>query len=87
MAFSQERADTQSSFFDLDNQYAQLNKLRDPLIELNRVIEWELFRAPLSVLSEKPRKSAAGRKQIDRGLLFKQQVGVNSQVLTGYRAT
>jgi hypothetical protein len=51
------------------------------------VIEWELFRAPLSVLSEKPRKSAAGRKQIDRVLLFKQQVGVNSQVLTGYRAT
>ena len=57
----------QSSFFDLDNRYAQLNKLRDPLIELNRVIEWKLFRAPLSVLSEKPRKSTAGRKQIDRG--------------------
>ena len=64
----------QSSFFDLDNRYAQLNKLRDPLVELNRVIDWELFRAPLSVLSEKPRKSAAGRKQIDRVLLFKMLV-------------
>lgn len=64
----------QSSFFDLDNRYAQLNKMRDPLIELNRVIDWELFRAPLSVLADKPRKSAAGRKQIDRVLLFKMLV-------------
>lgn len=64
----------QSSFFDLDNRYAQLNKLSDPLIELNRVIDWELFRALLSKLSEKPRKSAAGRKPIDRVLLFKMLV-------------
>ena len=28
----------QSSFFDLDNRYEQLNKLRDPLVELNRVM-------------------------------------------------
>lgn len=61
----------QSSFFDLDNRYAQLSRLSDPLIELDRVIDWELFRSPLSVLSKKPRKSAAGRKQIDRALLFK----------------
>jgi IS5 family transposase len=71
---TREEAGMQSSFFDLDNRYAQLNKLRDPLIELNRVIDWELFRAPLSVLSDKPRKSAAGRKQIDRVLLFKMLV-------------
>jgi len=64
----------QSSFFDLDNRYAQLNKLRDPLVELNRVIDWELFRAPLTKLTEKPRKSAAGRKPIDRVLLFKMLV-------------
>lgn len=69
-----EEAGMQSSFFDLDNRYAQLNKLRDPLIELNWVIDWELFRAPLSVLTSKPRKSAAGRKQIDRVLLFKMLV-------------
>lgn len=64
----------QSSFFELDNRYTQLNKLRDPLVELNRVIDWELFRAPLSKLAEKPRKSAAGRKPIDRVLLFKMLV-------------
>jgi IS5 family transposase len=51
----------QSSFFDLDNRYAQLSKMRDPLIELNRVIEWALFRSTLSTIAEKPRKSAAGQ--------------------------
>lgn len=74
MASPEERVDMQSSFFDLDNRYGQLNKLRDPLVDLDRVIEWELFRTPLSKLSEKPRKSAAGRKQIDRVLLFKMLV-------------
>lgn len=64
----------QSSFFDLDNRYEQLNKLRDPLLELNLVIDWELFRAPLLKLAEKPRKNAAGRKPIDRVLLFKMLV-------------
>ena len=64
----------QSSFFDLDNRYAQLSKMRDPLIELNRVIDWELFRSTLLTIAEKPRKSAAGRKRIDRVLLFKMLV-------------
>lgn len=64
----------QSSFFDLDNRYVQLSKLRDPLIELNRVIDWELFRSTLSTKAEKPRKSAAGRKRIDWVLLFKMLV-------------
>lgn len=64
----------QSSFFDLDNRYAQLSKLRGPLIELNRVIDWEIFRSTLSTKAEKPRKSASGRKRIDRVLLFKMPV-------------
>jgi len=64
----------QSSFFDLDNRYAQLNKLRDPLVELNGVIDWELFRAPLLKITDKPRKSPAGRKRIDRVMLFKMLV-------------
>ena len=64
----------QSSFFDLDNRYAQLNKPRDPLVELNQVIDWEPFRDPLSTIATVPRKSAAGRKRIDRVLLFKMLV-------------
>lgn len=49
----------QSSFFDLDNRYAQLNRLSGPLTELNRVIDRELFRSALSALTKKPGKSAA----------------------------
>ena len=64
----------QRSFFDLDNRYAQLSKMRDPLIELNRVIDWALFRSTLWTIAKKPRKSAAGRKRIDRVLLFKMLV-------------
>ncbi len=64
----------QSSLFDLDNRYAQLIQFRDPLIELNRVIDWELFCSTLSTITEKPRKSAAGRKRIDSVLLFKMLV-------------
>ncbi|MDP1557699.1 MAG: hypothetical protein Q8L82_02105, partial [Nitrosomonas sp.] len=30
-------------FFDLGNRYDQLSKLKDPLVELNRVIDWNLF--------------------------------------------
>jgi len=63
----------QSSFFDLDNRYAQLSKMRDPLLELNRVIDWALF-VTLSTIAEMPSKSAAGRKRIDRVLLFKMLV-------------
>ena len=68
-----------SSFFDLDNRYVQLSKLRDPLIELNRVIDWELFRSTLSTIVEKPRKSAAGGKRIDRVLLFKMLIAAALQ--------
>lgn len=64
----------QSRFFDPGNRYAQLSKLRDPPVELNRVIDWELFRSTPSKIADKPRKSAAGRKRIDRVLLFKMSV-------------
>ena len=33
----------QSGFFDLDNRYDQLSKLKDPLVELNQIIDWRLF--------------------------------------------
>ncbi|MEO6421601.1 MAG: hypothetical protein ABIR84_02655 [Candidatus Nitrotoga sp.] len=42
----------------------QLSKLRDPLIDLNRVINLALFLSTLLTIAEKPRKFAAGRKLI-----------------------
>lgn len=64
----------QLSFFDLDNRYAQLSKLNDPLEELNRIIDWNLFADLLAETTTKPRKSAAGRKSFDRVMLFKMLV-------------
>ena len=52
----------QISLFDLENRYDQLKKLKDPLVELNHVIDWNLFAYPLAETTKKPRKSLAGRK-------------------------
>ncbi|AKH37592.1 MULTISPECIES: IS5 family transposase [Nitrosomonas] len=64
----------QLGFFDLDNRYAQLSKLNDPLEELNRIIDWNLFADLLAETTTKPRKSEAGRKPFDRVMLFKMLV-------------
>jgi IS5 family transposase len=61
----------QSSFYDLDNRYAQLSKQGDPLEKLSAVIDWELFRPIIERIDAKPRKSMAGRKPTDRVLMFK----------------
>lgn len=61
----------QSSFYDLDNRYAQLSKQGDPLERLSAVIDWELFRPIIERMDAKPRKSLAGRKPTDRVLMFK----------------
>ncbi len=61
----------QSSFYDLDNRYAQLSKHGDPLERLSAVINWEMFRVLLETIDVKARKSNAGRKPTDRVLMFK----------------
>jgi len=60
----------QPGFFDLDNRHIKLDE-RDPLIELNKLIDWEGFRPSLEKIREKPRKNKAGRKPYDAVLLFK----------------
>ena len=60
----------QCGFFDLDNRYQKLDE-RDPLISLNRLVDWGHFRPTLTVIREKSRKSRAGRKPYDVVLMFK----------------
>ncbi|NKC15817.1 MAG: IS630 family transposase [Gammaproteobacteria bacterium] len=60
----------QCGFFDLDNRYQKLDE-RDPLISLNRLVDWEHFRPTLTVIREKNRKSKVGRKPYDVVLMFK----------------
>jgi IS5 family transposase len=48
-----------------------LEKRKDRLSELNEIIPWEVFRSGLNQLQPQERKSQAGRKPIDRLMLFK----------------
>lgn len=61
---------SQPGFFDLDDRHKKLDE-KDPLIRLNKLIDWEDFRATLNKIREKSRKSRAGRKPYDVVLMFK----------------
>jgi len=57
------------SFFDL--QDARLDKLGDPLIRLDKVVDWSAFRSLLERLRPAERKSNAGAPRRDAVLMFK----------------
>jgi IS5 family transposase len=61
----------QPSFFDIDERSTKLTEMGDPLVELNKRIDWEGFRPRLNRVYEKARKSNAGAKPIDVVLMFK----------------
>lgn len=61
----------QPSFFDESNRLTKLTKLKDPLMDLARHIDFEIFRAQLETVVCKPRESAVGRKPYDAVMMFK----------------
>jgi len=61
----------QPSFFDIHKRTTKLTEMGDPLVELNKRIDWEAFRPSLTMVYEKARKSNAGAKPIDVVLMFK----------------
>jgi IS5 family transposase len=61
----------QPSFFDIDERAAKLTEMGDPLVELNKRIDWRAFRPSLNRVHKKARKSNAGAKPIDVVLMFK----------------
>src|SRR5664279_3055029 len=61
----------QPSFFDVHERSAKLTEMGDPLVDLNKRIDWEAFRPSLNAVYEKARKSNAGAKPIDVVLMFK----------------
>lgn len=60
----------QTGLFDWQTRFEQLNNGGDPLVKLNAVVNWELFRNDLQQVREKARKSNAGRKPFDVVLLM-----------------
>lgn len=61
----------QSGLFDWQTRFEQLDNGGDPLVKLNEVMHWELFRNTLEAVRDKDRKSNAGRKPFDVILMFK----------------
>jgi hypothetical protein len=62
----------QVSFFDESQRLASLSRLNDPLVELAKRFDFEIFRPVLTeALHKAERKSPAGRKPLDVILMFK----------------
>ena len=57
--------------FDYEYQLEEINKHQPPLQKLDKVIEWEIFRAPIEeALYIKP-KAPGGRPPFDKLMMFK----------------
>jgi len=61
----------QPSFFDEADRLAKLTRLKDPLVDLKSLINFEIFRPQLAEVFAKDRKSSAGRKPFDVVFMFK----------------
>jgi IS5 family transposase len=60
-----------TDLFGLEFHLRNLDKGADPLLRLDALVQWEIFRPALRTLREKPRKSNAGRPPFDEVLMFK----------------
>lgn len=61
----------QAGMFEMDNRMGKIDGNGDPLVKLNEVIDWEMFRPDMEKVRQKERKSNAGRKPYDAVLMFK----------------
>jgi len=61
----------QPGLFDLQNRFEKLNKNGDPLMKLNKMIQWNSFRPALEAVRAREKKSNAGAKPYDVVLMFK----------------
>jgi len=57
--------------FDQDTRHRKLESLGDPLVVLNRIIPWEIFREPLEAARPTKDRSKGGRPPYDAVLMFK----------------
>ena len=70
----------QFGFYDLHKRFSKLTEAGDALERLDAVVDWEMFRPELERIDRKERKSAAGRKPMDRVVMFKMLI---LQILCG----
>ena len=60
-----------NDMFGLEFHLRKLDGGADPLVRLDALVQWELFRPTLRTIRDKPRKSNAGRPPFDEVLMFK----------------
>ena len=70
----------QFGFYDLHKRFSKVTEAGDALERLDAVVDWEMFRPELERIDRKERKSAAGRKPMDRVVMFKMLI---LQILCG----
>ena len=61
----------QRGFFDLDNRYAHLSDAGDPLEQLSRVVDFEMFRSDLDAALDYKSGAKGGRPPMDVVMMFK----------------
>ena len=61
----------ETGLFDWHERFKKIDKNGDPLVRLNKVINWNIFRNHLEIIRQKKRKSNAGAKPYDVVLMFK----------------
>jgi hypothetical protein len=61
----------QPGFFDLGDRYAALSAAGDPLERLSSVVDFELFRGPLTAALRRGPRRKGGRPPFDAVMMFK----------------
>jgi hypothetical protein len=61
----------QKSFFDEDFRLEKISRQSDPLLKLNELINWEMFRAVLKDAFKIEAKGPGGRPPFDHVMMFK----------------
>jgi len=61
----------QPSFFDVDERYAGLSAVGDPLEKLNAIIPWPVFEKPLAKALKRADGSKGGRPPYPAIMMFK----------------
>lgn len=61
----------QQQLFGMEMQFERLTKLGDPLQDVNRAIDWEMFRKPIEKAIRKEEMPKGGRPPYDVVLMFK----------------
>ena len=52
----------QTGLFDWQTRFEQLDNSGDPLVKLNEIVNWELFRRDQEQIRDRDRQSCDGRK-------------------------